>query len=61
MKREAAENLDKHLVKKSCFSHKKPPFRTLNPTDFHFICSTLILNHITMGKCKLSPPNPLYF
>jgi len=31
MKREAAENLDKQLVKKSCFSHKKPPFRTLNP------------------------------
>ena len=31
MKREAAENLDKKLVKKSCFSHKKPPFRTLNP------------------------------
>ena len=31
MKREAAENLDKQPVKKSCFSHKKPPFRSLNP------------------------------
>lgn len=45
MKREAAENLDKQLVKKSCFSHKKPPFRTLNPKlSFYLQYSYLLVS-----------------
>lgn len=44
MKREAAENLDKQLVKKSCFSHEKP-FRTLNPmTSILFAVNYLLVS-----------------
>lgn len=61
MKRKAAENLDKQLVKKSRFSHKKPPFRTLNPTDSQSICYVPFSASITMENCKLDPKKSSIF